>query len=291
MTPPTLLLTGPTGFLGRRLAPGLAGSWRVVRAGRGLEGPDAVALDLEDPGSIRRAFESVGPAAVVNSGAMADPDACEREPDRAKAVNQHAVRVLADLCAQSRARLVQISTDLVFDGEKGWYSEDDAVNPLMVYGRTKLAAEEAALTRAPGAAVLRVSSLYGRPLGGRPTTTDEMRAKLSRGEPVAAFTDQWRSPTPADQVPEIAGRVLSDGLSGVFHWAGAERLTRHDAALRLCRAFGFDEKLVRAARAAERRFPAARPRDTSLDSSRLASALGIAPLPIADGYAALAAAR
>jgi dTDP-4-dehydrorhamnose reductase len=183
---------------------------------------------------------------------------------------------------------VHLSTDMVFDGEKGWYAEDDAVNPQTVYGRSKLQAEEAVLSRAPGAAVLRVSSVYGRPLGARPCFVDDWRAALAAGRPTPAFVDQWRTSTDGDQLPEVIAGILADpDLDGVFHWGGAERLTRHETALELCRVFGFDASLVRPARAADARGTVLRPRDLSLDSSRLAAALGLAPRKLADGFAAL----
>jgi dTDP-4-dehydrorhamnose reductase len=291
MTPPTLLLTGATGFLGRRLAPGLAGSWRVVGASRAASGPGAARLDLADPDSIRRAFDEVRPSAVVHSGAIASPDECERDAAMARRVNAEGTRVLAELCGAARARLVVISTDLVFDGEKGRYDEDDAPNPLSTYGRVKLEGEEAALARAPGAAVVRICAAYGRLLGGRPCFTDEIISALSAGKPVGAFTDQWRTATAADRLPEVLLRLLAEpGLSGLFHWGGADRATRFEAALALCRAFGFDEDLVRPSRMNDKRTLARRPRDSSLDSSRLAAALGLAPVTMAEGFAALKAA-
>ncbi|MFI5346495.1 MAG: SDR family oxidoreductase [Elusimicrobiota bacterium] len=291
MTPKTLLLTGATGFLGRRLAPGLAPFGRVVRASRTVEGEDSVRLDLEDPDSVRRAFDQIRPDAVVHSGAVAGPDECEREPERARRVNADAARLLARLCGGARARLVHLSTDLVFDGEKGWYSEDDAPNPISVYGRVKLEAEEAVLNEAPGACALRVASVYGRPLGTRLCFVDELRAALSQGRPVGAFADQWRTPTAGDRLAEVILRLLADpDLEGVYHWGGAERATRFESALLLCRAFGYDERLVRPSRAADKRAPAPRPRDSSLDSTRLAAALGLAPTPLAEGFAALKAA-
>ena len=287
----TLLLTGATGFLGARLAPVLEASWRVARASRTAEGPGAVRLDLSEPDSIRRAFDLVRPDAVVHAGAEALPDPCERDPERARRVNAEATRVLAELCAASGARLVHFSTDLVFDGEKGWYGEDDATGPISVYGRTKLAAEEAVLSKAPGAVVLRVSNVYGRPLGTRSCFVDELRAALAAGRPIGAFVDQWRSPTDGDSLPEVVSRLLADpDLEGVYHWAGAERATRFETAIALCRVFGFDERLVHPTRAADKAFAAPRPRDTSLDSSRLSAAVGLAPTPMAAGFAALKAA-
>jgi dTDP-4-dehydrorhamnose reductase len=248
-------------------------------------------LDLADPDSVRRAFDEVRPSAVVHSGAIAGPDACEQDPEMARRVNADATRVLAGLCGRAGAKLVLISTDLVFDGEKGRYVEDDAPRPLSVYGRVKLAAEESALSGAPGAAVVRIAAAYGRLLGGRPCFVDELLASLARGEPVAAFTDQWRSPTAADQLAAILLRLVAEpGLKGVFHWGGADRATRYESAVALCRAFGYEESLVRPSRTIDRRMLAPRPRDSSLDSSRLSAALGIAPVTQVEGFAALKAA-
>jgi dTDP-4-dehydrorhamnose reductase len=132
--------------------------------------------------------------------------------------------------------------------------------------------------------------VYGRPLGTRPCFVDELRAGLSQGRPVSAHVDQWRSPTAGDQLPEVVARVLADpDLEGVFHCGGADRATRHETALLLCRVFGYDSALVRPTRAADQRSAAPRPRDTSLESSRLAAAIGLAPWSLAEGFAALKA--
>jgi len=249
-------------------------------------------MDLADPDSIRRAFDAARPAAVVHGGAIASPDACERDPDMARRVNAEGTKTLADLCGRSGARLIVISTDLVFDGEKGRYDEDDAPNPLSAYGRVKLEAEEAALSRAPGAAAVRICAAYGRLLGGRPCFTDEILAAVSRGEPISAFVDQWRTATAADFLAGVLLRILDrPDVSGLFHWGGAERASRFEAAVALCGAFGYDPALIRPARMNDKRTLARRPRDSSLDSSRLAAALGLAPVTLAEGFAAMRAAK
>lgn len=285
---PVLLLTGANGFLGRRLQEGLSGAWRVVGASRTASGPDTAVLDLGDPASIARVFDTVRPAAVVHAGAVADPDEAERDPARARVINADATRALARLCGGARVKLVHLSTDLVFDGEKGDYDEDDAPNPLSVYGRTKLDAEAAALTLAPGAVALRVSSCYGRPMGGRTCFVDHLVAALKAGKPLGGFVDQWRSSTAADQLPEVVARCLRDpDLEGVYHWGGADRATRFDMAVLFARVMGFDETLIHPGRASEKKFLAPRPRDVSMDSSRLAAAIGLAPVSLKDGFSAL----
>lgn len=288
ITPPALLLTGATGYIGRRLAPALQGAWRVFRASRTAAGEGALDLDLASSDSIRRAFDAAAPKVVIHTGAESDPDACEKDQDRAKRVNVDAVKTLGMLCGASGTRLIHFSTDLVFDGDRGWYTEDDAPYPSGVYARGKLASEEAALVRAPGAVVLRISTAYGRPMGGRPGFVDGMRAKLAAGEAVSAFTDQWRTSTAADQLPEVLVKLLADpDIEGLFHWGGAERATRFDAAVTFARVMGFNENLIHPGRAVDMKFASPRPRDSSLDSSRLAAAIGMAPLTYEVGFKAL----
>lgn len=287
-TLPRLLLTGSTGYIGRRLAPVLSGGWTLFRGSRTAAGEGALDLDLANPDSIRRAFDAAAPEVVIHAGAEADPDACQRDPRRARRVNVDAVKTLAGLCGVSGARLIHFSTDLVFDGERGWYTEDDKPNPQGVYACGKLEAEEAALVRAPGATVLRVSAVYGRPLGGRLGFIDHLRAKLAAGEAVTAFTDQWRTATAADQLPEVVLKILSDrDIAGVYHWGGADRTTRFDAAVTFARVMELEENLIHPGRAVDAKFDSPRPRDCSLDSSRLAAALGVAPLTLEDGFNAL----
>jgi dTDP-4-dehydrorhamnose reductase len=125
-------------------------------------------------------------------------------------------------------------------------------------------------------------------LGDRTCFVDHLQASLAAGRAVPGFTDQWRTSTAADQIPEVVRRILADPkLGGVFHWGGADRTTRYETALAFCRVMGFDERLVHPARAADKQFLAPRPRDTSLNSSRLAAALGLAPVGLQQGFAAL----
>ena len=278
----TLILTGATGFIGRRLAAGLGAQWRVVPAYR------AMGFELERPESARLLFEAESPAAVIHAAAVAGPDDCERDPGLGRRVNLDGARLVAELSARAGARLIHFSTDLVFDGAGSNHKESDEARPISVYGRLKLAAERAVLEACPGAAVLRVSSVYGRPLGGRLNWVDEQRVALSSGRPVRAFTDQWRSSTDGDKLPELCRRLLREpALTGVFHWGGAERLSRLEAARVLCRIFGFDPALLEPASAATVSFVAPRPRDCSLDSSKLAAAIGLSPSRLEDDFTTL----
>jgi dTDP-4-dehydrorhamnose reductase len=215
---------------------------------------------------------------------MADPDACQRQPELAERVNSEGAHAVARACRRLNARLVHFSTDLVFDGQGSWYKETDPPRPISVYGRTKLQAEDAVLSECPGAAVLRVASVYGRALGGRPSFLDTLHKKLSGEETVRCFTDQWRTATPCGQLPEVvAALLLRPELGGVFHWAGANRASRQEFCAAVCRVFGFPERNLEPCRMSEARFLAPRPRDASLDCGKLSRLLGIAPWTLQEG--------
>ncbi|HAM35076.1 MAG TPA: hypothetical protein DEB40_01715 [Elusimicrobia bacterium] len=285
MAKPRLLVTGGSGFIGSRLVRDLSVKWDVVSTcGKQPPGPGMIRVDLTDAADLERAFHEAAPRAVVHTAAMAEPDACEKQPELAGRVNRDAAQGLARLCAKAGARFVHFSTDLVFDGLRGWYREQDAPHPLSVYGRTKLESEHAALEACPGAAVLRVATVYGRAYGGRPSFLDTLRQRLSQGQRVQAFTDQWRTATANAQISEAVAALLErSDISGIFHWTGATRASRWEFASAFCRIFGFSESLVEAARMEDMRLAAPRPRDTSLDSTGLARLLKIAPWSLEDG--------
>jgi len=157
-----ILMTGAGGLLGGRLATLLGRRLEVVAArhmSRPPEGLPQAPLNLLSAISLETTIDWVRPDAVVHSAAFADADACEKNPERAEALNVRASRILARLCKDRGIRMVAISTDLVFGGDRPFAKEADAAKPIMEYGRTKLLGEEAALEGQ--AVVVRVSLVHG----------------------------------------------------------------------------------------------------------------------------------
>src|SRR5262249_7267089 len=154
------------------------------------------------------------------------------------------------------------STDLVFDGSRGGYHEEDIPNPLSIYGRTKSAAEQAVLD-VPGNAVVRISLLYGPSRNGRVSFFDEQVAALQRGAPVTLFDDEWR--TPLDLVTAARGlwAVARSDFSGTLHLGGPQRLSRWEMGKRLAAFLGVDDSPLVAARRDDVPSAEPRPRDTS----------------------------
>jgi dTDP-4-dehydrorhamnose reductase len=265
------LVTGATGQLGAYLVRELVARGREVVAW-GHSCPEAVfgtpapPVDLMAPAALASAFREARPDVVIHAAAMAAVSDCARDPARAEAVNTWATGTLADLCDAAGARLVFVSTDLVFDGERAPYREGDPPAPLSVYGRTKAIAERAVLESA-GHAVVRLSLMFGPSINGRPNFFDDQVAALRAGQPVRLFHDEWRTPIGLATAARVLIEIADADVTGLLHVGGPERMSRVELGERLARHLG----IVTAGIEAVSRLSAAgesRPRDTSLDSRR-----------------------
>ena len=266
-----VLVTGASGQLGAYLMRSLflrdeaAIGWTAGTTGE-LFGTNLQPIDLADRDAVRDAFEDARPELVIHAGAVAKPGEAAKAPDRARAVNVEGTRHLAELAGASGCRFLMLSTDMVFDGESGAYTEEDPPTPVSTYGRTKVEAESIALD-VPGAAVLRLSLLVGPTLNDRPTLFDKQMTAIWRGEPVRLFDDEWRTPL---DLPTAAEAVMSTALSeveGLFHLGGPQCLSRYDMGRIIAEAMGRDTTNLVAASRLSIESAEPRPRDTSLDST------------------------
>jgi dTDP-4-dehydrorhamnose reductase len=263
----------------------LAGRHEVLALGRGacrlppgdFTWADA---DLGDGRSVEGAILGFRAEAVLHAGAATDVDGCERDPLLAWRVNVGGTEQVARACRALGARLLAVSTDYVFDGEAGPYGEEDRPNARGVYARSKLCGEEAALLLAPDCAVARVAVVYsGRP-GAKSTFATQVVEKLSRGEPVKAFFDQFVSPTlAANGAAMCLELLLETSYRGVIHTSGVTVLDRVDFAKRVARRFGLSGEII-PVRTADVKLPAPRPLKGGLRVERAASLLRHKPLGI-----------
>jgi dTDP-4-dehydrorhamnose reductase len=277
-----ILITGASGNLGAYLLRELAGTgdqvtaWSGVRTGARF-GIPLQPVALTDRDVVVCAFRASQPEIVLHAAALSSMAECHRAPQRAEAINTGGTALLAELAAEAGTRLLFVSTDLVFDGEKGDYREDDAPAPLSVYGRTKRAAEQAALA-APRAVVARVSLLVGPTVAGRPAFFDDQLRRLREGEKLLCFADEWRTPLSLQSAARALPALARSDFEGLLHLGGPERLSRLEMAQRLAAYLGADAStLVAASRAGAPGEP--RPRDTSLNSSRWRGLFPESPWP------------
>jgi dTDP-4-dehydrorhamnose reductase len=263
-----ILVTGASGRLGayvlRELATaGLpAVGWSLSTSVTLFDVP-VQPVDLTNRDRTERAFRDAKPAVVIHTAAVADPRKCADNPQQAKLVNAGGSRVLAELAD----RMVFVSTDLVFDGERGGYTEKDPPAPLSVYGRTKVEAERAVLAF-PRHSVVRVNWMFGPALGGgRLTFFDNQVAALQDGQPLELFHDECRSPLGLATAARALVAVARSQYTGLLHVGGPERMSRVEFGERLAGYLKRDRpKIVPKSRTDGATEP--RPRDTSFDSSR-----------------------
>ena len=266
-----ILVTGASGNLGGYLLQTLAGTsehvtaWSGVRTGQ-LFGMTLQSVPLTDRDTLVQAFRVVRPELVLHGAALSSMAECARDPERAHAVNTASTALLAELAAETKARLLYVSTDLVFDGANGDYREEDTPAPLSVYGRSKQAGEQAVLAT-PMAVVARVSLLFGPSVVGRPAFFDDQLRRLRSGERLICFADEWRTPLGLLDAARALVALARSDFTGLLHLGGPERLSRLEMAQRLAAYLGADPQLlVETSRTAAEGEP--RPRDTSLNSSR-----------------------
>jgi dTDP-4-dehydrorhamnose reductase len=278
-------VTGANGLLGGEAVAQLAGRHEVLALGRGPcrlpPGPFAWSeADLGDGRSVEAALRDFAPEAVLHAGAFTDVDGCERDPELAWRVNVGGTEQVARACRATGARLVAVSTDYVFDGERGPYSEEDVPNPRGAYARTKRCGEEAALLLAPDSAVARVAVVYGGRPGAKSTFATQVVEKLSRGEPVKAFSDQLVSTTLAASGAAMCLELLLEtSYRGVLHASDSTVLDRVDFARRIARTFGLEGEIV-PVRTADVKLLAPRPLRGGLRVERAAAMLRNKPLEI-----------
>ena len=207
-------------------------------------------VDLTDSVAVAAALEEADPDVVIHLAAISSTEAARRDPKRAQAVNVAGTRRLADWAARHDRRLLYTSTDLVFDGSKSWYREDDPARPILEYGRTKRDAEPAVLAT-PRGLVARLSLLYGPSRSGKAGYFDRAMATMRAGTPQSFFTDEFRTPLDYITASGILVRLAESESTGLIHVGGPERLSRFELMRRAAAVLGVDPRLVRANRRAD----------------------------------------
>ena len=214
-------------------------------------------------------------------------DGCEKDPERARLVNAAGPAAVAEGCRSAGSKLVYLSTEYVFDGVAGPYSEEDPVSPLSVYGRTKLDGERACLA-VPGALSARTTVVYSYRRGGN-NFIMQLIANCRAGRRMVVPRDQVSNPTYG---PDLAAALLdlaAKGASGVFNVTGPDRLDRYEFALRACDKFGFDRALLEPKLTAELGQPAPRPLNAGMKTDKVVKFLGRNLAGVDEGLAAVAA--
>ena len=245
-----VLVIGGSGFIGRYLARRLAETPGSEVVGTFRSRPPGVEVgpwhrvELTGAAELERIFRLSRPDAVVHLAAIADVGTCEREPERAVAVNVTATSAIAELCRRHEARLVFVSTEYVFDGQRGYYREVEAPNPATVYGQTKWEAEREVARLAPAWSIVRTSIVYGWPLQAHRNFVPWLIERLRSRQPYQAPTGVLRTPVYVEHLAEGIARLVEGGCPGIHHIAGSDWVSMYDFALAVADGFQLDRGLV-----------------------------------------------
>lgn len=260
-----ILATGGSGLLGSKVVRLAESVYEVVSTHhtRSLF-PNSIKFDITNRQEVFKVIRKFRPNVVIHTAAETNVDKCETDKDWAWRVNAEGTRNIAEACGKMNVKLVYISTDYVFDGEKGFYVEEDVPNPVNCYGWTKLKGEEFLKEYCGNYIIARASVLYGwHPWKVNFATW--VIGSLRLGKQITVVNDHFNSPTLADNLAEVLLEMVKRDLSGIYHAAGSERINRYEFAVKIAEAFDLDASLIRPIKMSELRvWVAKRPRDSSL---------------------------
>ena len=278
-----ILVTGVSGLLGQKMAQ-LALEKRhevysiykehVVTLGTPIK------LDLTDHEKLLKVISERKPDAVIHTAAYTDVDGCEINRDLAWKVNAEATKHVAMASASINSHLTYVSTDYVFDGEKGFYSEEDSPNPISYYGYTKLKGEEFVKEYAGEWCIARASVIYGWGPAYKQNFATWLINNLNQRKELKVLRDQYVSPTLNTNLAQMLLEIAERKITGTLHTAGAARVSRHEFALKLAEVFSLNMDLVKPAKMNEMPWKAKRPGDSSLNVSKALALLIQKPLKI-----------
>ena len=273
-----LFVTGASGLLGSAVLLG-AHDAGVSVAGQYWQHPLQIPgvtthkINLRDHDSIRTTLELLRPEAIIHCAAATNVDWCEDHPQEAYEINARVSGILAETAHVLGARFVYISTDAVFDGEVGGYSESDSTSPLNTYAKSKLQGEREVLRVHPESLVMRVN-IYGWNAQNKYSLAEWVLSELSAGKSVPGFIDVWFCPMLANDLAELIVAAIKRELRGVYHVSGSEKISKYDFARRVAETFEFYTDAVKPTRLADAKLRAPRSPDMSLDTSKIVHALG-----------------
>lgn len=281
-----ILITGANGMVGQALVRLLTlKGYEVIATGKGpwrspLPGDHIryFEADITHPFQLREIMAREKPAIVVHGAAMTQVDDCELKQNEAHSVNVEATaRLLLD-AEEYSSFFIFLSTDFVFDGNKGMYSEDDDVNPVSWYGQTKVEAEAIVQTAEIPWAIVRTCLVFGtKEIAGRHNLYSWVRESLEQGKPIKVVDDQWRTPTYVEDLAAGIEMVIRKKSAGIWHLSGKDQVTPYAMAIKIAKSCGMDATLITRVTADTFSQPGKRPAKTGFDISKSSRELGFEP--------------
>lgn len=286
------LIIGANGFTGRRILQHLSLHGKYELTGCSLHGDIAPAnthrfiqADINDHAAIARLINEVRPEVVINGSALSVPDYCELHHEEAYAANVSAVENIARCCEKQGSRFIHLSTDFVFDGNKGaLYTEEDTPAPVNYYGTSKYLGEQALAANCSSYANVRVVVVYGKAFPGQHGNILQLvKNRLQAGQEIRVVSDQYRTPTWVHDIADGVEKLMHASQSGIYHICGGECLSIAEIAYRVADYFKLDRSLILPVTTEEMNEATPRPRFSGLSIEKARRELGYTPHSLEEG--------
>ncbi len=289
-----ILITGANGLVGQTLVnqimtlPGyelMATSASACKI-RNLDPEQFSQMDITAAGQVKTNFDRFKPDVVIHCAAMTQVDPCELNPDLCDKVNIEGTRLVAKAAEESGARFIYLSTDFVFDGQSGPYTEDDQPNPVSAYGWSKLQGEFITRSLKVPWSIVRTILVYGiTPAMNRTNLVTWVRDSLTSRKPIRVVDDQFRMPTLVDDLAEGILRIAGREKTGLYNLSGLEMTSVLDFAIRIARFFDLDESLIFPIHSDSLNQPGRRPVSTGFVLDKSIDELDYSPRNLNEGLA------
>jgi len=278
-----ILITGAEGQLGRVLQQRLGASFNLIPTAKSptemaIKKRNVRKMDITNLSSVKSCIEIENPDTIINCAAMTDVDVCEKNHKLAHNVN---VRGLQNIIKSidRRVKIIQISTDYVFEGKDGPYSETDPTCPLSYYGRSKLEAENILIGSLRPYSIIRGSVLYGNPLNSKPNFFSWVYDSLLQNRNIKVVIDQTCNPAWLPSLSDALMKMILFNSEGIYHFGSDDHLSRYSFAILIASIFGFDSDLITPVKSNSIPFIAKRPIHSGLNIEKISEELDVVTLP------------
>lgn len=271
-----VLVTGAGGQLGQSLD---LNNVDVILTSRSMSDSIDIELDITDLLQVKDSISEHDPDIILHLAAMTHVDNCEVEPEKANEIN---VKGTENLIRSFDGKIIFLSTDYVFNGEEGPYSENDTEDPINVYGSTKREAENVIKSSSKDWLILRTNVVWN--IGGsyKASFADWLVNELSNEQTVSIVTDQWNNPTQTDDLGRVINEIIQQDAQGLYHYGSSNVLNRYDFARLIANVYELDESLITPISTETLNQPAARPLKSGLKTGKIQRDLGITPSDLRD---------
>lgn len=289
-----ILVTGSNGLLGQKLTDLCLSDPEIILIATS-KGPNRHPLDgsfiYEDMDilnlpQMEEIVEKHKPDVIINTAAMTNVDSCESDRETCYALNVEAVKSLIGISERNDIQLIHLSTDFIFDGESGPYSEEDRPNPLSYYGQTKLEAEELLKNSSCKWVILRTIIVYGIVNDmSRSNIILWAKSALEKGEQINVVDDQWRMPTLAEDLASCCLLAAKKNVQGVFNASGKDMFSIIELVRKVAEYWGFDQSLIKPISSDSLKQAAKRPKRTGFILDKTERVLDYRPRSFQQGLA------